>query len=310
MRSSHPQQLRSSESPMAGFRRISRSLVRDLAALEHERPLEERIHASRVATKKLRAYLSLLRPAIGDAAFRDVQRPLRKAAHALSVHRDRDVAVSTLDVLERRVGRGRRKPLAAAAHSLKKMSRSEKRLKSRRRALKELNCALEASVEDFAALKTEKRGWDVLGPGYTFIYGRCRREIGRWSASKRPEDSHRFRRYVKYLGFQLTRVEETNPEAIGWQTAALKDLGHRLGRLHDCTNLEVLLRDPKVKRRVSSRARKEIRRAAREWERDLTRECLPLAEKLFASTPEEFTSRLEHGWRRSRRPRPARRRAA
>jgi CHAD domain-containing protein len=300
VRSSHPQQLRPSESPMAGFRRISRSLVRDLAALEHERSLEERIHASRVATKKLRAYLALLRPAIGDAAFRNVQRPLREAAHALSAHRDQDVAVSTLKVLERRVARGRRKPLADAAHALKKMSRSGKRLKSKRRALKELNRALEAAVGDFAVLKSEKRGWDVLGPGYAFIYGRGRREIGRWSASKRPEDSHRFRRYVKYLGFQLTLLEKTNPEAIGRQTAALKDLGHRLGRLHDCTSLELLLRDPKVKRRVDSKARSEIRRAARRWERDLTRECLPLAEKLFASTPEEFTSRLEHNWRRSR----------
>jgi hypothetical protein len=111
---------------------------------------------------------------------------------------------------------------------------------------------------------------------------------------------------VKYLGFQLTLLEKTNPEAIGRQTAALKDLGHRLGRLHDCTSLELLLRDPKVKRRVSSKARSEIRRAARAWERDLTRECLPRAEELFASTPEAFTSRLEHDWRRSRRPRAPR----
>jgi len=173
-------------------------------------------------------------------------------------------------------------------------------------ALAALNRALEAAVDDFARLKAGKRGWAVLGPGYALTYGQCRKELERWRASKRPEDSHRLRRFVKYLGFQLMLLEAANPEAIGRQTAALKDLGHRLGRLHDCTNLEILMRDKKVKRQIPAEHRKQIRRAARAWERDLTRECLPLAEPLFASTPEKFTSRLEHDWQRARQPqRPA-----
>lgn len=291
---------------MAGFRRISRSLVHELTAGAPELPLEERIHDSRVATKQLRAYLRLLRPAIGDAAFRDTQQPLRDAAHALSAHRDRDVAVGTLHVLAKRVGKGQRSALDDAARTLEKMARSPKRLENKGRALAALNRALEASVDDFANLKAGKRGWAVLGPGYALTYGQCRKEFERWRASKRPEDSHRLRRFVKYLGFQLKLLEAANPEAIGRQTAALKDLGHRLGRLHDCTNLEILMRDKKVKRRIPAEHRRQIRRGARAWERDLTRECLPLAEPLFASTPEKFTSRLEHDWRRARQPqRPA-----
>lgn len=290
---------------MAGFRRISRTLVHDLAVRAPELPLEERIHDSRVATKKLRAYLSLLRPAIGDAAFRDTQRPLRKAAHALSAHRDRDVAAETLEVLAKRVGRSRRKTIVNAAHTLEKMSRTPKRLANKAHALDALNLALGAAADDFAELKAAKRGWELLGPGYAFTYRQCRKELERWRASKRPEDSHRLRRFVKYLGYQLTLLEAANPEAIGRQTAALKDLGHRLGRLHDCTNLEILMRDKKLKRRIRAEDRAEIRRAARKWERDLTRECLPLAEPLFSSTPEKFTSRLEHDWRRTLKRRPA-----
>jgi CHAD domain-containing protein len=291
---------------MGGLRRISHSLLRDLAMRAPDCALEDQIHASRVASKKLRAFLGLLRPAIGNAAFRDVQRPLREAVHELSVHRDRDVAAATLGILKKRVSKDRRKALVGAAKTFEKMSRSKKRLRNKQRALEELNQALEAAVDDFSDLKVGKRGWDVIGPGYAFTYGRCRKELHRWRASKRPEDSHRLRRHVKYLGFQLALLEATNPEAIGRQTAALTDLGHRLGRLHDCTNLELLTRDDKVKRRVPAKGRAQIRRAARAWEQQLMRECLPLAEGLFASTPEEFTNRLEHDWRCSR---PSRRRS-
>jgi CHAD domain-containing protein len=303
--SSDLHQLRRSESPMAGLRRITRTRVHDLGSSAAERPLEERIHASRVATKTLRAYLDLLRPAIGNTVFRDIERPLRKAAHALSAHRDRDVAVATLEILAKRVGRKRRVALANASRALTKASGAPKRIAKKGRALEALNRALEDAVDDFAELTPTKRDWELLGPGYASTYRQCRKELARWRASKRTEDSHRLRRHVKYLGYQLTLLEATNPEAIVRQTTALKDLGHRLGRLHDCANLELLMRNEKVRRRISAEDRAQIRRAARKWERDLTRECLPLAEPLFASTPEQFTSRLENDWQRARQAHPA-----
>lgn len=303
MSSSNQLSLRAREPPLRGIRRVSRALVRNLAVCSAALPLDERIHASRVAAKTLRAYLQLLRPIVTASALRRAERPLRKASHALSVHRDRDVAASTLAVLETRVGKRRRKLLARAAHTIDEMSRSPKRVRQKEIALDELNRALEASSEALAAFEPDKRGWDVLGAGYASTYARCQKHTLRWRASGQTEDSHRLRRHVKNLGYQLSLLESASTGEIRRDVKALRNLGHRLGRLHDCTTLVALTRSEQLKRRIPATVRAEVRRAAHAWEKDLTREGLALAEPLFVETPQEFERRIEQQWRAARPPR-------
>jgi CHAD domain-containing protein len=294
-----------SEPPLRGLARISRVMVRELAANAPDQSLEDRVHDARVTTKKLRAYSLLLRPATGEAAFRALQAPLREASQALSTHRDLDVAATTLDLLGNRVGKRRRPLFRDAARKIAKLSQNPKWLHGKRHALAQLERALASASEELAASTLRQRGWPLLGPGYALTYRQCRKRFRRFRESGQPEAAHALRKRVKSLGFQVALLEAANPDAIARLRAELKDLGHQLGLLHDCTVLVELIDSKALRRRIPAADRKKIRAAARDWEAKLTRECQPLAEQLFASTPEEFTSQLERDWRRWRVRRPA-----
>jgi hypothetical protein len=56
----------------------------------------EAVHAIRITIKRLRAILRLVRPGIGETVFEQENARLRKAAHRLSLARDRQVARKTL----------------------------------------------------------------------------------------------------------------------------------------------------------------------------------------------------------------------
>jgi len=296
--------LRRSEPPLRGIARISRALVHELDANAPIQSLEDRVHDARVAAKKLRAYALLLRPATGGATFRELNDPLRAAGRALSAHRDRDIAVTTLPLLEESVDEHLRPLFSEAARALTEISDAPKQLRERQRALAELSRALESTSGELAALKLRRRGWHVLGPGYARTYRQCMQRLERFRASGLPDDAHALRKRVKPLGFQMALLEAANPDSIARLRAELKDLGHQLGLLHDCTIVVQLASSKALKRRLPAADLERVRTAAHEREAGLARVCLPLAQRLFASPPDGFMGSLERDWRQWRRPRP------
>ena len=64
------------------------------------------VHETRKALKRLRALLRLIRPAIGDDAFRHENAQLRDIGLSLSGARDRHVLLETVNKLEGAAGYG------------------------------------------------------------------------------------------------------------------------------------------------------------------------------------------------------------
>src|SRR5215475_4270728 len=62
-------------------------------------PRDEAVHEARKAFKKIRAVLRLVRPAIGETAFREENTCFRDAARPLTEVRDAKILIETLDHL-------------------------------------------------------------------------------------------------------------------------------------------------------------------------------------------------------------------
>lgn len=83
--------------------------VRAAEVLEHSaRVLDtrdiERVHAMRVATRRLRAALEIFRPCFPRSSYKAVLKEVKALADALGERRDSDVAIEMLEVVGRDVG--------------------------------------------------------------------------------------------------------------------------------------------------------------------------------------------------------------
>ena len=98
-------ELKPDESLRRGIRRIARKQM-DLALEEltgaHAGGRDQAVHEARKAFKKVRAVLRLVRPVIGEAAYRAENSCFRDAGRPLTEVRDAKILIETLDGLVER----------------------------------------------------------------------------------------------------------------------------------------------------------------------------------------------------------------
>ena len=89
------------EDPNAGLRRVAFEQI-DIAIngfSDDSLSADKKVHSLRARCKKLRGVLRLIRPMLGDKAYKEQDRMYRDAARELAGTRDRDVALKTLESL-------------------------------------------------------------------------------------------------------------------------------------------------------------------------------------------------------------------
>jgi CHAD domain-containing protein len=194
-------------------------------------PSPPNIHACRKSIKRLRAWLRLLRPQLGER-YALIDRLLRDSAHQLSGRRDADVAQQTLLSLRRA-----RLIDAAQYAALRTMATQPARDTGRdaaaeRRAL----TLLHAAAGYFAELTLPDLDEAALRAALAKTRQRCRRECKRAGAKPRAAVLHDWRKWVKHLATQVqllgARLGDT-----GLDANALKALADDLGRHHDHAEL-------------------------------------------------------------------------
>lgn len=93
-----------------------------------------------------------------------------------------------------------------------------------------------------------------------------------------PDEVHDFRRWAKYLYYQLGFVRETDPELYQETQDKLDDLGRRLGRYHDLVLMREKISSLPVKKKhgeemqhvefmIEARMQKLLRRSSRLYEK-------------------------------------------
>ena len=248
-------------------------LDRLLASLRSPDDIDAVIHETRKGVKRLRAHLRLTRGAIDRTVYHGEDDDLRSIGLILAPARDAFVLGLTLEGLESSEGWGPAGDFISANH---------------RTAIDELMAGpVDEVVRRLAAVRERwPRVGDVeaavITDGLAHSYGRSRIGQDIAAAEEHARDFHRWRKWVKYLRYQLEAVA-ADPAVV----SSLTELGESLGLEHDhtvfiefCDDQINLLPDRRDRYVLIDRAetrRAELRAAS-------------LATTAFAEEPEVFVS--------------------
>lgn len=247
-------------------------LDRALARLECAAPGREDIHDARKSSKKLRAWLRLLKPSL-KRRYRLVDGLLRDGARHLAARRDIEVAGQTL----LRLRRGRH--LTAAEFRM--LERALARLHPPSSDARDIDAAraLYTAARVYLAEAAPAADIAQLRKRLACSQAKCRRGLRRASASRAADDLHAWRKQIKYYGYQCALVAPVIPEALS-PVVALKSLGEILGLHHDFHLLgEHLERCPP--QTLPAALRQHAQERVRQRMDRLARDAIRLGEVLF-----------------------------
>lgn len=266
------------EGPAAGLRRVAREIAeRSRVILEDDASLQPAtIHAVRVGTKRVRALWQLHKATANASLASAAIRRLRSAARSLSVVRDGFVLRRLLGELASEAPPGGFSELEAAAEHL---GSPDPLPPSVRRECLE---ALAADAADW--LDTTSVGdAELLELGLRRSFAKTR-DLGLAAlGERRPEELHRWRRWVKYLRYQLEPLATPERATLYTWHAELKELGSLLGNRNDLHNLRAEL--------AASRLR-PVLEAIDARDRVLEAALPRLEETVLHQSPDRFVDRV------------------
>ena len=213
------------EDPNSGLRRTALEQI-DIAIdgfADDSIPHGRKVHSLRARCKKMRGVLRLIRPMLGDEAYKAQDKMYRAAAKQLAGTRDQDVALKTLASLgvETEPTGEREIPSDSVARSL------------------EILAACRAAVEEWPLTVDS---FSDLEPGFARTYNRC---LDAWAAVQSdPTDLnyHRLRKSAKYHWYHVRILERIRKKKIRKRRHQLRDLQLTLGDAHDLFMLQTYLR--------------------------------------------------------------------
>lgn len=251
-------------------------------------------HAIRKRCKKLRAVLRLVQGAFRD--YSDEQRAVRDIARLLAPAREASARIDTLERLRQRdegLDQDDADALsawldAARTNRLDALAREEIR-SAARVALRELR-------ERVPGWTLDSTGFDAIRAGLVRTHRRGRDAVRHAGSTPAPDCLHELRKRVKYHRFHLDLLRGAWRGPLSALSDEARRIGDVLGDHHDAAVLIDVLRaridDPTIEA-AAARAVPMLEARMRELER----EALPLATRLFAEKPRAFERRMHAYWR-------------
>ena len=258
-----------------GVRRIAvEQIERAQSELQAKDDHAVAVHETRKALKRLRALMRLVRPAMGDDAFKQENARLRDIGLSLSGARDRHVLLETVNKLEGAAGLSR---------------------KGAPVTMKEAQSRLDEAKVRLADLRIEGGGFDVVGAGLERSYRRaCRTFHGAYS---KPTDDafHEWRKGAQAHWRQMTLLARAWPEYLGARASEARTLSQLLGDDHDLAMLVAFVHSDAATT-ISGEHAALVEKAARQRQAEL-RECAkPRGERLFAEAPKRLRRSIGVYW--------------
>ncbi|MDT8399732.1 MAG: CHAD domain-containing protein [Pseudomonadales bacterium] len=200
------------------------------------------IHRFRVAGKKLRAWLRLIRPAIGRDRWRLLDHALRDDARTLAGRRDREVMLKTLKRLQADSKKAEQREACARLGACLQVEEVTGTAAGDR-AGKQTSPAGADTLIQLKRLSRMAHRPDIIARGLRKTWQRGRR----WQKKAAAEDAsfsdlHRFRKWVKYLDYQLhfSGLDASGKGHVLHRQ--LDQLASRLGWIHDLVVLRKALK--------------------------------------------------------------------
>ncbi|MFP5332528.1 MAG: CHAD domain-containing protein [Acidimicrobiia bacterium] len=297
-----------SREPLAqGLRRVTVEQFDLALAVLADQPHDVAVHEVRKATKRVRAVLRMVRPALG-ARYKPEDAILRDIARVFAPYRDAHVRVASLEAMRARYDVHLR-PTAFEAIADRLNDLRERRFSALENGddLRTVAFALRSARARYAAWPVDKRSAQAhgtaviehrfrsVGPGVdrTYAFGRDQMR----SAERHPsaEQFHGWRKQAKYLRHQLEVLAPLFPEVLLGHAASLERLGDLLGEEHDLAELLRFLAGrpdlaPDTVERSMLVALVQHRRA------ELQAQSLSLGRRIYAESSDRFTRRIGTYW--------------
>jgi len=237
-------------------RQVVRDQIREaVRALRVRRPDDEAVHAARKALKRARSGLRLLRPSIGDAAYRRENARLRDAGRRLSGVRDHRALGDLLAaLLEAESHAGRRSLLGALRAQLQADLRRDWRALLEDGGLSSVERALTGSARRMAEWPAPRHTASVAA-AVERLHRKGRKALKRSRLEPSDENLHEARKQAKHLAQALEIVGGGKPprRAVKAMKRA-RQVGDLLGDDHDLALLAERLAQlpgpPKARRKL------------------------------------------------------------
>jgi len=194
----------------------------------------EAVHAIRITIKRLRAILRLVRPGIGETIFEQENARLRKAAHRLSLARDRQVARRTLLALSL----SNKHEQEAAATVLAGLEAATDPETSIEQAIRRVASNLQQTRRNLHRLRIAETDWNIVEAGLRAVYRQGRRRMMIAFADGADEAFHKWRIRVKNLYYELQLLEPVCKKRTERFLSLLKELQEKIGEDHDLVVLK------------------------------------------------------------------------
>ncbi len=248
----------------------------------------ESLHRLRVATKRLRCLWKFVEPESGKKKSRKAQRRLRDSAKLLAKERDRKVMLDTLNRFKKGVTTGMTQNSilkvegVISGQSPYGKRKNSKRMKLLTRAFKKdlkkwksMEPLLNGISLDRRLAKTYERAYELAGDS--------------WKTGD-IKIFHKWRRWTKYLCYQLETLKLDHSPWLKAHFGGLKTIGGKLGIRQDLYTLRRFIK------RTESIGKKEKRRLIDLIEAEdakALRQCRRLSDSLFVLAPDEYRERVK-----------------
>lgn len=280
--------------PQSGATGVQEILRRQVDAaqsqLPHARTDQEGIHQVRRQLKAARASLRLLRPAIGERAYRAENTPLRDAGRLLRAARDSVVLVNTLEAVEEEIGD---EELRQALKGLERQLQEDARragLKVRRSGLQRVRGQLAPAQARTLSAPRAEGGWKPVRRGLIECYRKARKMARDSRRDAGCESLHEWRKRTKSLHSQLMLLAPLQNASLTRMADRLHRVSNRLGEERDLAELSRLLR--RRRRLVGEKARTLLDRCIARRRRKLRKKAVTAGERAYRERPGHFAARL------------------
>lgn len=257
------------------------------------------VHKARRRLKSLRSFLRMLRPAIGDEAFREANAALRTAGHALAGARKAGAMIEAVGKLAKateKTADAERKDLLAklaeAAQADAATHAEEATVASGVGVAIDQVRIVKARLPDW---KLPKRELGFYVKGMQKSYKRAQKLLEDGLAQRDAVTLHEARKSVIHLRYNLTTIEPVWPALFRAWSKELQTLREVLGDINDLHDLEVLLGTDasafsKIEAKAKALALLEERRG------QLIEAVHPLQMRLFSEPASNFGARIGSLW--------------
>jgi CHAD domain-containing protein len=251
------------------------------------------IHDARRCLKRLRALLRLIRPGLGDAAYRREAKRLTGTGKLLSGARDLFVMQQTLAKLEDRFGAmpnggaERLRKLLAQGHARGRRSGPD----ARRQALQRLDQARRL----FTGKAADGIELEHVVDGLETVYRKARKAFRHAYREPSDETFHAWRKKVQVHWRHMSLLSRGWPEALSARAGEAKELSRLLGEDHDYSVLLAFAAGEGASR-LEPQDIAALAERCRACQADLRAQARPRGERLFAERADDLKERVTLYW--------------